>query len=44
MKHMNWKKLMGAVAAVVVAISRASAASEQELVFLGPRQYRGFSF
>lgn len=35
MKHMNWKKLMGAVAAVVVAISRASAASEQELVFIG---------
>jgi 6-phosphogluconolactonase len=32
---MNWKKLMGAVAAVVVAISRVSAAAEQELVFIG---------
>jgi 6-phosphogluconolactonase len=35
---MNWKKLMGAVAvlaAVVVAVSRASAVSQQELVFIG---------
>jgi 6-phosphogluconolactonase len=32
---MNWKKLMGAAAAVLVAVSRASAASEQELVFIG---------
>jgi 6-phosphogluconolactonase len=32
---MNWKKLMGTIAAAVVGVSRVSAASEQELVFIG---------
>jgi 6-phosphogluconolactonase len=32
---MNWKKLLGVAAAIVVAISRVSAASNQELVFIG---------
>jgi 6-phosphogluconolactonase len=32
---MNWKKFTGALAAVVLAVSRASAAPQQELVFIG---------